>query len=272
MAQPLEHKRRVRLRDPEDPPMPRPRRSPALGVGVAVWLAAVAVAWGVNAGTIPVARWLDGQPEAARPTPRRAPRVLPAPAPRRAPRVATSEPAAEPAPEPVPAPSVAAHLPPAEPERPRLRPEAPAASLAAAEPTPEPALLPAPAPTRAPPASPAPAAEAPTGTGSSDGLSCEAAAAANTDELRVGGDRGPADLGAADYAKVLNRGDYLSGCGVPDSARVEVCAAVRNGRAVGVTVRLTPSSPAVERCVARAVRRLAFPSHPRLDIARTRFE
>jgi hypothetical protein len=71
---------------------------------------------------------------------------------------------------------------------------------------------------------------------------------------------------------VLNQGSYLGGCGVPDRARVDVCVAVKNGRAVGVTVRLAPSAPSVERCIARRVRGLAFPAHPRLDVARTRFQ
>lgn len=71
---------------------------------------------------------------------------------------------------------------------------------------------------------------------------------------------------------MLNNGSYLGACGVPAHARVDVCAAVQNGRAVGVTVRLTPRAPGVERCVAGRVRRLSFPSHPRLDVARTRFE
>ena len=46
--------------------MPRPQRSPVLAVGVLSWLAAVAVAWGVSAGTIPVNRWLETQSEPAR--------------------------------------------------------------------------------------------------------------------------------------------------------------------------------------------------------------
>lgn len=249
--------------------MPRPRRAPVLAAGLLAWLASVAVAWGVNAGTIPVASWLESAPEPARPAaPRAARRLAPPPA-APSPRVAEHRaepafeavPASEPAPEPRPgAPALAARAPAFE-------------AVPAPEPTPPlpptPRGAPAPDPTAAPPAPPV---EPSSGAGASDGLSCEAAAAAANDELRIGGPRGPADLGADDYAKVLNGGGYLAGCGVPDSARVDVCAAVQNGRALGVTVRLTPRSPSAERCVARAVRRLAFPAHPRLDVARTRFE
>jgi hypothetical protein len=54
--------------------------------------------------------------------------------------------------------------------------------------------------------------------------------------------------------------------------RIHICAAVQNGRATGVTVRTEPGDRSVGRCIARAVRGLAFPSHPRLDVARTTFE
>jgi hypothetical protein len=263
--------------DPEEPPMPRPQRSPVIAVGVLSWLAAVAVAWGVSAGTIPVERWLETQPEPPRPAPARArpprapepmvrpPLVAHAPTPS-----AAFEPAAiaEAAPEPVPEPAALAAEPP--PPAPESTPHRDAPAVAKNDPAP-PRAEPEPAPPSPPAAAPAPPAEAP-GPGSSDGRSCEAAAAAHADEIRVGGDRGPADLSAGDYARVLNNGSYLGACGVPANARVDVCAAVQNGRAVGVTVRLTPRAPGVERCVAGRVRRLSFPSHPRLDVARTRFE
>lgn len=268
--------------DPEEPPMPRAQRSPVIFVGVLSWLAAVAVAWGVSAGTIPVNRWLDGEAEPPRPSaaPARA-RPRPTAEPMPLPRLVAAPPAPSSAFEPVPVAE-------AEPElRPGPDPAAASGSSAAPATAPEPLAHGEPPPPRndapaTPEATPAnasrtdapappPAAEA-QGPGSSDGRSCEAAAAAYADEIRVGGDRGPADLSAGDYARVLNSGSYLGGCGVPEHARVDVCAAVQNGRAVGVTVRLSPRAPSVERCVASRVRRLSFPSHPRLDVARTRFE
>jgi hypothetical protein len=53
---------------------------------------------------------------------------------------------------------------------------------------------------------------------------------------------------------------------------VSICAAVQSGRVVGVTVSTSPGSERVRACVARAVRGLTFPSSPRLDVARTRFD
>ncbi|MBI3200644.1 MAG: hypothetical protein HYZ29_03805 [Myxococcales bacterium] len=283
MSRPLEFKRRVRMPDPEEPPMPRAQRSPVIFVGVLSWLAAVAVAWGVSAGTIPVNRWLDGEAEPPRPSaaPARA-RPRPTAEPMALPRLVAAPPAPSSAFEPVPVAEAEAELGPAADHGPGRGSDA--APARAAEPLahPEPSprtnddapgrqkAAPANAPRTDAPAPP-PAAEA-QGPGSSDGRSCEAAAAAYADEIRVGGDRGPADLSAGDYARVLDSGSYLGGCGVPEHARVDVCAAVQNGRAVGVTVRLSPRAPSVERCVASRVRRLSFPSHPRLDVARTRFE
>jgi hypothetical protein len=104
------------------------------------------------------------------------------------------------------------------------------------------------------------------------GMSCEAAQAAYVEEMNIGGKRGPADLTAGQYGQVLNRGSYLNGCGVPDSMQISICVAVQNGRAVGVTVGTNPRNPRVQGCVAGAVRRLSFPSNPKLDVTRTNFQ
>lgn len=108
--------------------------------------------------------------------------------------------------------------------------------------------------------------------GSSGGKSCEAAIAAYRERVKMGDDSLPPDISAARYGAVLNRGSYFSHCGLPDSTAVHICAAVQNGRAVGVTVTTTPRSGKLERCVASAVRGLGFPSHPRMDVTRTTFE
>lgn len=102
------------------------------------------------------------------------------------------------------------------------------------------------------------------------GMSCEGARARYVEEYKMGGS-GPPDLTAGAYAGVLNKGTYLNSCGVPSSTAVTVCAAVQNGRAVGVTVTTDPPSPGLNSCVAGAIRGMAFPSHPRLDVATTSF-
>jgi hypothetical protein len=103
------------------------------------------------------------------------------------------------------------------------------------------------------------------------GMSCESAQAAYVEEMNVGGPRGQADITAGQYGSILNRGSYFGHCGVPDSTNLSICAAVQNGRAVGVTIIAKPRDRRVESCVAGAVRGLSFPSHPKLDVTRTQF-
>jgi hypothetical protein len=110
-----------------------------------------------------------------------------------------------------------------------------------------------------------------TGKGSSDGTTCEQARDAYVEEVNVGGARGQSDLTADDFAAVLNRGTYLEPCAVPGSSKLRICAAVQNGQAVGVTVAAEPSAPDLEICIAKEVRRLAFPSHVKLDVVNVQF-
>ncbi|MFC1642554.1 hypothetical protein ACFL5O_07690 [Myxococcota bacterium] len=105
------------------------------------------------------------------------------------------------------------------------------------------------------------------------GQSCEAAVAAYSEQYSFGKDKKvPADLSANQYGMILNNGGYLLACGVPDSMSVSICAAVQNGRAVGVSVVTKPNNPRVAGCVASRVRGMSFPSHPRLDVTRTTFK
>ncbi|MEO8178672.1 MAG: hypothetical protein ABI895_07555 [Deltaproteobacteria bacterium] len=103
------------------------------------------------------------------------------------------------------------------------------------------------------------------------GQSCEAAQDAYNEDKSLG-DEGQADLTAGQFGRVLNSGSYFSHCGVPFSMSVSICAAVQNGHAVGVTVTTQPNDTKRASCVASAVRGLSFPSHPKLDVTRTRFD
>lgn len=105
----------------------------------------------------------------------------------------------------------------------------------------------------------------------SSGQSCEAAMDSYNEEKSMG-EQGQADLTQGQYGRVLNGGGYFSHCGVPNSMSVNICAAVQNGRAVGVTVSTQPSDPKKVACITSAVRGLSFPSHPKLDVTRTRFD
>ena len=71
---------------------------------------------------------------------------------------------------------------------------------------------------------------------------------------------------------MLILGTYLNSCSVPRSMAVTICAAVQNGRAVGVTVRTKPANGGIASCIAGSVRSMSFPSHPRLDVSTTVFK
>jgi hypothetical protein len=73
------------------------------------------------------------------------------------------------------------------------------------------------------------------------------------------------------YGDVLNYGSYFSHCPIEDRAEISICAAVQNGRALGVTVTTSPRLPEAEVCIDRAVRRLHFPPHTKMEVARTFF-
>ena len=103
------------------------------------------------------------------------------------------------------------------------------------------------------------------------GMSCEAAQSAYVEEMNVGGPKGQADITASQYGSIMNGGGYLNGCGLPSSTAVDVCVAVQNGRAVGVTVRTRPHNGGAAACIASHVRGMSFPAHPKLDVTRTSF-
>jgi hypothetical protein len=102
--------------------------------------------------------------------------------------------------------------------------------------------------------------------------SCEAAIARNNEQLTIGGARGPADITREAYAGILQNGRYLSACSIPDRTVFEICAAVKDGRAVGITVVSSPASSALNACVRNAVGRLKFPQNARMDVTHTRFD
>jgi hypothetical protein len=101
--------------------------------------------------------------------------------------------------------------------------------------------------------------------------SCKQARAAYVEHWSIGDDQGMPDLTAGQLAGVLGDGHYLAECRVPSLVEVSICAAVQQGRALGVTVVTRPRAPRLERCVDAAVRELGFPVHPRMDVTQTVF-
>ena len=99
--------------------------------------------------------------------------------------------------------------------------------------------------------------------------SCEDAAASYIDDANAKVDQ--TDLNRSDYAAVLDHGAYLDPCNVPRDMTVKICAAVQKGKAVGLTISTSPSDSSIEACVKEQVAALEFPSHPRMDVAKTTF-
>lgn len=102
--------------------------------------------------------------------------------------------------------------------------------------------------------------------------SCEAAAESAQETIDLRGSRGAPDLTRGAFAAVLENGAYLARCSIPERTALDICAAVQDGKVVGVSVRAEPANAAISSCVRRAVAALRFPQSARLDITRTRFE
>jgi hypothetical protein len=131
-----------------------------------------------------------------------------------------------------------------------------------------------PAPPEPRPAAPAPVSVDPV-TVKLDG-GCEDAKTAYvrecTENPRACSDGNASQLaGTVSHGAVLNGGTYIIACGTPATIAVNICAAIRNGRAVGVTVKTTPGDERIATCIGHAVQGLSFPSSPRLDVASTVF-
>jgi hypothetical protein len=289
VAAQLGFKRRVRLYDAAPERVRTARLSPLfLPIGV-YWAVCAALCYAVLSGSLPVGRLFDSEPAKERKSARRSParrvRARPAtPPPPSEPLELpiAREPVAEPASYVEPAPlaptpnraPVSDLAPPAvtadrvaersTPER-RARQTEPLATLSMDRAALDRDLIPNPKPKP----ETAPPSEAPAGPSFG---SCEAAIENNSESIDLQKGRLPPDLPRSSYASVLERGDYFSHCGVPDDMAIEICAAVRNGRAVGITIVTRPASARVRNCVTSAVRSLRFPAHPRLDVTRTRFD
>jgi hypothetical protein len=131
-------------------------------------------------------------------------------------------------------------------------------------------LAPAPEPTRdapllgaAPPDAPAAVANALP--------SCEAAAATANQEMDLSArDRTP-DLSREAIASVLDNGVWIARCDIPMTTSVDLCVAIRGGKAIGASVVSRPASAAINACVRRRAASLSFPYSARVDIAKTHF-
>lgn len=78
-------------------------------------------------------------------------------------------------------------------------------------------------------------------------------------------------VGTASFSAILNEGAFLTSCKSPPSTAVKICAAIRRGHALGVTVTTTPGDERLSTCIGKEIQSIDFPASPRLDVASTVF-
>jgi hypothetical protein len=103
------------------------------------------------------------------------------------------------------------------------------------------------------------------GGGFAYGMSYEAAIAANNQDISIGGNNGGPDLTNAQLSAPMRNAAFISGCGAPDDMKVTVKVAIKNGRAVGVSVYTNPANASVSSCVDKHVRAIGWPSSGKMD-------
>ncbi len=106
----------------------------------------------------------------------------------------------------------------------------------------------------------------------STGKSCERARDENVETIDMRkGPSGKADLTADQLGAPMRSSGFFASCGLPDSANADICVAVKRGRAVGVSVAVSPINNRVAACIDRSARRLAFPVSDNLDVVHQKF-
>ena len=103
-------------------------------------------------------------------------------------------------------------------------------------------------------------------------MSYEAAVANNNERIDISGRPVGPDLTNEQLAAPMaNVGSFLSACGAPDGMEITIRVAVKLGRPVGVTVIANPPNDNVVSCIDRFVRKLAWPSNPKMDSFITKY-
>jgi hypothetical protein len=64
---------------------------------------------------------------------------------------------------------------------------------------------------------------------------------------------------------------FFSGCGLASSANADICVAVKQGKPLGVSVKVAPQNNRTAACIDRATRKLHFPPSDKLDVVHQHF-
>ena len=107
----------------------------------------------------------------------------------------------------------------------------------------------------------------------STGKSCEKAQDENNQTIDMGAKSGgaPADLTDAQLGAPMKDSSWFSSCGLADSAKADICVAVKKGKPLGVSVAVTPENKRVAACIDRSARKLHFPESDKLDVVHQKF-
>ena len=106
----------------------------------------------------------------------------------------------------------------------------------------------------------------------STGKSCERAMDENNQTLDMTKKgSASADLTNAQLGAPLNSGQFMSGCGLAGSANADICVAVKQGKPLGVSVKVTPKNNQTAACIDRATRKVHFPASDKLDVVHEHF-
>ncbi len=105
----------------------------------------------------------------------------------------------------------------------------------------------------------------------STGKSCEKAIDENPQTIDMGKKNSRPDLTDAQLGAPMKSSTFFNGCGLADSADADICVAVKQGRPLGVSVKVSPQNNKVAACIDRATRRLHFPESDKLDVVHQHF-
>jgi hypothetical protein len=105
----------------------------------------------------------------------------------------------------------------------------------------------------------------------STGKSCERAMDENPQTLDMTKKGGGADLTDSQLGAPLNSGQFMAGCALAGNANADVCVAVKHGKPLGVSVKVSPRNNQTAACIDRAARRVRFPASDKLDVVHSHF-
>ena len=104
----------------------------------------------------------------------------------------------------------------------------------------------------------------------SAGKSCEKAMDENPQEV-VMGKKGAPDLTNEQLGRPMQNSAFMQKCGLADSANADICVAVKKGKPLGVSVKVSPQNNKVAACIDKATRKLTFPPSDKLDVVKQHF-